>query len=165
MKVGVGIGSNLGERGGEMAAAFEFLRRLDPSVRTSGIYESEPLDCPPDSPKFLNGAAVLNWRGGLFGLLVLFQDYEKARGRENEKVRPINAPRPVDLDILFCDDLILSTPRLVLPHPRMVGRDFVLRPLAELEPEFTLPGTGLSVQNLLNRLERNNPGKSCQKIL
>jgi 2-amino-4-hydroxy-6-hydroxymethyldihydropteridine diphosphokinase len=165
MKVGVGIGSNLGERGGEMAAAFEFLRSLDPSARTSGIYESEPLDCPPGSPKFFNAAAVMSWRGGLFGLLDLFQDYEKVRGRENEKARPVNAPRPVDLDLLFCDDLVLSTPRLVLPHPRMVGRDFVLRPLAELEPDFTLPGTGLTVQNLLSRLERNHPGKTCQKIL
>lgn len=160
MKIGVGLGSNLGDREAEMEAAFGFLCTLDPSVRLSPVYESRPQDCPPDSGAFLNAAAVLEWRGGLFGLLDRFQAYEASRGRA--AVRPANAPRPVDLDILFCDDLVLGTPRLSVPHPRLGSRHFVLRPLAELVPDFRLPPYGIPVGELCHRFEISHPEEMCR---
>ncbi|MDX6765491.1 MAG: 2-amino-4-hydroxy-6-hydroxymethyldihydropteridine diphosphokinase [Candidatus Methylacidiphilales bacterium] len=162
MKVGVGIGSNLGDRGAEITAAFDFLRVLDPAVRRSRIYESEPLDCPPGSGKFLNAAAVISWSGDLLDLLDRFHAHERERGRA--VVRPVNAPRPVDLDLLFAEDYICNTARLVLPHPRMRERDFVLRPLAELEPDFPLPPDGSNVQDLLTRWLHQHGESPCQPI-
>ena len=160
MKVGIGIGSNLGDREAEMAAAFDFLRTLDKKVRVSHVYESKPQGCPPGSGLFLNAAAVMDWKGGLFELLGRLQTYERERGRPS--VRDVNAPRPVDLDILFCEDLVLNTPRLKLPHPRIGERHFVLRPLADLEPDFLIPAEGLRMQDKCSAFETSHPGDLCR---
>lgn len=162
MKVAIGIGSNLGDRTAEMSAAFDFLRTLDKKARVSRVYESQPQDCPPGSGLFLNAAAVMDWKGGLFDLLGRLQAYEQERGRPS--VRDVNAPRPVDLDILFCEDLVLKTPRLTLPHPRIGERHFVLRPLADLEPDFLIPGEAMRLQDKCTALEKSHPGNLCRLI-
>lgn len=162
MKIAIGIGSNLGDRSAEMAAAFVFLRTLDPKARISAVYESQPQDCPPGSGLFFNAAAVVDWKGGLFDLLDRLQAYERERGRP--AVRAVNTPRPVDLDILFCEDLVLKTPRLVLPHPRIGERHFVLRPLADLEPDFLIPVEGLRMQDKCSSFEASHPGNLCRRI-
>ena len=162
MKIGIGIGSNLGDRKAEMAAAMDFLRTLDKTLRVSPIYESQPQDCPPGSEPFLNAVAVMDWKGGLFGLLGRLQAYERERGRP--PVREVNAPRPVDLDILFCDDWVLNTPQLILPHPRIGERHFVLRPLADLEPDFLIPMEGVRVQDQCRAFETSHPGDLCHPI-
>lgn len=162
MKIAIGIGSNLGDRTAEMAAAFDFLRTLDGKLRVSPVYESQPQDCPPGSGLFLNAVAVMDWRGGLFELLARLQAYERERGRPS--VRDTNAPRPLDLDILFCEDLVLKTPKLILPHPRIGERHFVLRPLADLEPDFLIPVEGLRMQDKCSAFEASHPGNLCRPI-
>ena len=138
MRVGIGLGSNLGTRTEELAAARVWLRGLDPGARFSAIYESEAVDCLPETPAFLNQTAEIRWNGSLVGLLDLLQAYERGRGRKT--VRGRNRPRPLDLDLLYADQNQIQTPRLRLPHPRMGGRRFVMEPLAEICPERRIPG-------------------------
>ena len=132
MRVGIGLGSNLGARAEELAAARVWLRGLDAGVIFSGIYETEAVDCPPGSPGFCNQVAEMGWSGSLFSLLDLLQAYERGRGRRT--VRGRNQPRPMDLDLLYADEVQMRTVRLALPHPRMGGRSFVMEPLAEICP-------------------------------
>jgi len=160
--VGIGLGSNLGDRGEELRQAFALLQEIDPGARFSSIYESTPVDCPPGSGLFLNAVALIRREGSLLRLLDQFQAYELERGRAC--VRPVNAPRPIDLDLLFAGDEVLSTPRLILPHPRLHGRLFVLLPLAELLPDFVLPGGGVGIQDLIRAAQSRPGAESCRKI-
>lgn len=159
--IGIGLGSNLGDRGEELRQAFVFLRGIDSAARFSSIYESAPVDCPPGSDFFLNAVALIRHEGDVMELLDRFQAYERERGRA--VVRPVNAPRPIDLDILFAGAETCSTPRLTLPHPRMHERLFVLLPLAELLPDFVLPGTGRGIQDSIRALQSRPGVESCRK--
>ena len=76
-----------------------------------------------------------------------------------------NAPRLIDIDILFYDDLVLERPRLVIPHPRLAERLFVLLPLAELAPELVHPVSKKSVRELLGELKEKEKGEACLKYL
>lgn len=159
---GIGLGSNLGDRGEEVRRAMDFLRTLAPEARCSKVYESTPVDCPPGSGLFLNAVAVLPCTGDPLELLDRFQAYEQARGRA--VLRPVNAPRPIDLDILFWGGECRSTPRLTLPHPRLHERLFVLLPLAEVVPDFVLPGPGTDIQDLIHRARQRPGAETCRKI-
>ena len=167
MRVGIGLGANLGDRRALVEGALEKLAALG-NVRASRIYSSAAEDCPEGSPAFLNVVAVLEgYRGGLFELLDRMQGWEREAGRVAEDQRARNAPRPLDMDILACGDLVLTTPRLELPHPRVGERLFVLRPWAELEPERVVAGTGKTVQALLAGLESRTAKEknaSCHPI-
>ncbi len=127
----VGLGANLGDAA---AAVRQALRDLDtlPGTqlkRTSSLYRSAPVDAT--GPDFVNAVAELDTTLGPYELLAQLQRLEQAAGRE----RPWrNAPRTLDLDLLLYGDLQQDDPVLTLPHPRMLGRAFVLRPLAELVP-------------------------------
>lgn len=160
--VGIALGSNLGDRGEELRRAFDFLCGMDPALRVSRIYESTPVDCPPGSGLFLNAVAVMQVAGEPAALLDRLQEYEIERGRA--VVRPVNAPRPIDLDILCWGDRVLRTPRLVLPHPRMHERLFVLLPLQELVPDFRLPGDGRSLQHFIDAARARPGAETCLPI-
>lgn len=161
MRVGIGLGSNLGTRAEELAAARNWLRSLDPGVKISGVFETEAVDCPGGSPAFLNQAAEIRWNGSLTGLIDLLQAYERSRGRRT--VRGRNQPRPVDLDLLYADRAEIRTTRLCLPHPRLGGRRFVLEPLAEIRPERRIPGLPGTVKEVAGWL-RAEGGESCRRI-
>jgi 2-amino-4-hydroxy-6-hydroxymethyldihydropteridine diphosphokinase len=150
MRVGIALGSNLGDRGAGLLAGFGLLKALDSGVIVSGIYESDPVDCPEGSPPFLNAVAEMEFGGDLCELLDRLQGMERKLGRA--EVRERNAPRPLDLDILYADDLVLREERLILPHPRMAERTFVLQPLAEIAPGRVLPGFDRDVTRLLEDL-------------
>lgn len=160
--LGIGLGSNLGDRWEELRRSMDFLRSLAPEARFSSVYESTPVDCPPGSGLFLNAVAVFPWADDPLELLDRFQAYEQERGRA--VVRPVNAPRPIDMDILFWGSERRNTPRLVLPHPRLHERLFVLLPLAELMPDFVLPGQGSPIQDLIRRVAARPGAERCQKI-
>lgn len=136
MLTGISIGSNLGIRENLLNGAIAYIRKVGTEVRVASFIETEPVACPPGSPLFLNTALVFNYSGDLIELLDYCQALEQAVGREAEWTRDRNAPRPLDLDLLFCDQFQIQTPRLTLPHPRMMERRFVLEPLAELVPNF-----------------------------
>jgi 2-amino-4-hydroxy-6-hydroxymethyldihydropteridine diphosphokinase len=136
----VGLGANIGEPRRQLQAALEELTGL-PKTRmtaTSGLYRSAPLGYL-DQPEFLNAVVELDTELSAEALFDRLQEIEKAHGRE----RPFaGAPRTLDLDLLLFGDASLATPRLTVPHPRMHQRAFVLRPLAEIAPQATIPGRG-----------------------
>jgi 2-amino-4-hydroxy-6-hydroxymethyldihydropteridine diphosphokinase len=136
---GIGLGANLGDARATLAAAIEALAALPHSTlgATSSIYRSAPVDS--NGPDYLNAVALLDTCLTPQALLVELQRIEQSHGRE----RPYrNAPRTLDLDLLFHGDQRVDTPTLVVPHPRLHERAFVLRPLAELVPGLLIPGRG-----------------------
>ena len=161
MRVGIGLGSNLGTRTEELAAGRVWLRGLDPGAKFSAIYETEAVDCLPDTPAFLNQVAEIRWSGSLVGLLDLVQAYERGRGRKT--VRGRNQPRALDLDLLYADQKEIHTFRLRLPHPRMGERQFVMEPLAEICPERRVPGLPGTVRETAKWVSSRG-GASCLRI-
>lgn len=134
----LGLGSNLGNRLAFLRGGRDALvsRPETELIRASAVYESEALGGPPDSPPFLN--AVLEIRTSLSSnqLLDLCLSVEGEFGR----VRPTRwAPRTLDIDILFYSDLIVNEEHLIIPHPRLQERNFVLTPLREIAPNFRHP--------------------------
>jgi 2-amino-4-hydroxy-6-hydroxymethyldihydropteridine diphosphokinase len=150
--VGIALGSNLGDRATEIEAGFSFLRELaaDGNVRRSPVIETVPVDCPPGSMVFLNAVAEIQLDPETLPpekLLRRLQAFEAQRGRPSEHAR--NSARPLDLDILYYGDLVVQTPELTIPHPRIAERRFVLEPLAHLRPELILPGQTRTIRELL----------------
>jgi 2-amino-4-hydroxy-6-hydroxymethyldihydropteridine diphosphokinase len=150
--VGIALGSNLGDRAAEIEAGFVFLRRLSTAgaLRRSTVLETTPVDCPPGSAPFLNAVAEIQIDPAALSPLALhaqLKRFELERGRPREHAR--NAPRPLDLDLIYYGDLVLESPELTIPHPRAAQRRFVLEPLAQLRPELRLPGQGRTVRELL----------------
>lgn len=161
MRIGIGMGSNVGDRARELALARGWIRGLDAGARFSSEYETAPVECPDGSPPFRNQVGEIHWSGSLEALLQWMQEYERSRGRRS--VRRKNEPRTLDLDILFAGRNWVQSPRLDLPHPRMGERRFVMEPLAELCPGRKiagLPGTVLETANWL----RGRGGALCRRI-
>jgi 2-amino-4-hydroxy-6-hydroxymethyldihydropteridine diphosphokinase len=134
----LGLGSNLGDRRKQLAQA---LRKLgdDPAiaiVRGSSVYETKPVGMV-DQPDFLNMVVQVETSCAPLALLSVCLGIEAGLGRER---RQRWGPRTIDLDILLYDQVKLNDERLVLPHPRMHERSFVLSPLAEIAPELQLRG-------------------------
>lgn len=140
MRAGIALGSNLGDRNAILKEAISHLWSLheEGEFLVSSLHETEPIDCPPGSPLFLN--AVVELESSLDPLILLrrLQSLEIASGRP--EYRGINEPRTLDLDILYCDGMSLRISELELPHPRISERSFVLTPLAEIRPDLKLPG-------------------------
>lgn len=134
------LGSNMGDRG---ALLDEATRRLTHTAgltlaAASSTYTSAPVDCPPESPDFLNRVLKMECSLSPPELLDITQKIETDLGRTDKGT---NAPRPIDIDILLYGNRIMRTERLEIPHPRMKRRPFVLVPLAEVAPEAVDPAT------------------------
>lgn len=124
----IALGSNLGDRLANLQGALRLLGERGLTVqRLSSVWETEPV--PADQPMYLN--AVLTGTTSLapLDLLITLKAIERDLGRQPGRRW---GPRPIDLDILFYDDLSLDSPELTIPHPRIAGRAFVLAPLAEI---------------------------------
>lgn len=137
-RVAIALGSNLGNREEHIAAAIVELRKIASSTEpflTATLYDTDPQNCPPDSPRFLNTAVDFDYPGtDPLNLLQQTQAIEKKLGREPQPIR--NAPRIIDIDILLFGDLRLDHPELQLPHPRIHERPFVLNPLREIRADI-----------------------------
>ena len=140
----VALGANLGQARASVLAAFDALANL-PDTRLTGrsrLYRTAPHEA--SGPDFINAVARLETRLSAPALLDALQAIENAAGRE----RPFpNAPRTLDLDLLLYGDARIDSPRLTVPHPRMQGRAFVLRPLADVAPERVAAAELQSVQD------------------
>ncbi|MFM8716687.1 MAG: 2-amino-4-hydroxy-6-hydroxymethyldihydropteridine diphosphokinase [Spartobacteria bacterium] len=146
MRVGIALGSNLHERLPLLQAARSHLYSLHEDrgpFLCSRIYETEPVDCPPGSPFFLNAVIEIACTLPPLDLLAGLQRIEQALGRPREHA--FHAPRTIDLDILYYDNLHFTLPELTLPHPRISERAFVLCPLADICPDRILPGWKKSI--------------------
>jgi 2-amino-4-hydroxy-6-hydroxymethyldihydropteridine diphosphokinase len=136
----VGIGANLGDARANVLDAIGRLSRLPGArlVQASSLYRTAPIDSSGDD--YVNAVAALDTELGAHALLQALFAIEQAHGRE----RPYrNAPRTLDLDLLlYGDDIIDDAPTLIVPHPRMHERAFVLAPLADVAPGLVIPGRG-----------------------
>lgn len=147
----IGLGSNLGDRERAIQTALERLRGEEEIevVAVSALRETDPVGYQ-DQPRFLNGVAALETQLEPSALLGRLQAVERELGRDRSG--PRFGPRTIDLDLLLYGDERIDEPDLVVPHPRLAERTFVLEPLAELDSALEVPGRG-SVRALLARLQ------------
>jgi len=134
----VGLGSNVGDRLANLRLGLRSVADHAEGLKVSSIYETAPVDFE-EQPAFLNACAVGWTRLTPDQMLSQLQDAERAAGRR--RGGPRFGPRELDLDLLIYGDLRLDTEHLVLPHPRMRERAFVLVPLAEIAPEWMVPAS------------------------
>lgn len=157
MRLFLALGSNLGNRLENLRFARQEIMRLitQGPLSSAGLYESAPVDCPEDSPPFLN--TVISGETSLLPLeiLALTQSIESAAGRQRGVIR--NAPRVLDIDLLLLDGLVLRSPSLSLPHPRLHLRRFVLHPLADLAPQLLIPETDQKIIHLRDSFSGDEP--------
>lgn len=154
MRAGIALGSNLGNRQAHLTKAVADLKSLHEggAFLVSTFHETEPLDCQADAPLFLNAVVELQTSFRPLDLLAKLQDLEVAAGRS--WIHAFHAPRTLDLDLLYCDEMSLDHPDLKLPHPRITERIFVLAPLAELRPDIKLPGWSMTCDQYLKNIVR-----------
>jgi 2-amino-4-hydroxy-6-hydroxymethyldihydropteridine diphosphokinase len=156
MRAGIALGSNLGDRLAHLRRARAQVLALPgvslPAVE-SRVYETEPVQSGPDAGAYLNAVLEVEYAGQPITLLDGLQRIEAELGRPSK--RPRNAPRTIDLDILYAGNLVLSNDEVVIPHPRLHLRRFVLTPLADIRPDLTLPGQQQTIAALLAAL--NDP--------
>jgi 2-amino-4-hydroxy-6-hydroxymethyldihydropteridine diphosphokinase len=153
IRAGVALGSNLGDRLANLRNARKDITALGgvlPPLRSSAIYETEPVACEKGAAKFLNAAIEFGYTGEAQDLLRALAAIEKLLGRWATHAR--NISRTIDLDLLYFGELEIETAELQLPHPRITEREFVLRPLADIRPDLVLPRQTESVSSLLLQL-------------
>jgi 2-amino-4-hydroxy-6-hydroxymethyldihydropteridine diphosphokinase len=146
----IALGSNLGDSIKVVRDAMERLGRFsEVPIQRSSLWQTTPVDCPPGSPPFVNAVVGLIPRAQETpeSLLEKLQALERDFGRKPKAV--LNAPRPLDLDLVAFGNRVRHQAGLTLPHPRAHLRQFVLQPLSEIAPDFVLPGQAKTVGQLL----------------
>ena len=144
----LGLGSNFGNRQDNMDRALDFLSQRLRVEKVSSVYETEPVG-NINQPRFLNLVCQAYTRLAAMALLTLAKGIESKLGRTFNKS---NTPRPIDIDILFYGEQVIETPELIIPHPRLTERAFVLIPLAEITPDLVHPVSGKIVKELLKEV-------------
>jgi 2-amino-4-hydroxy-6-hydroxymethyldihydropteridine diphosphokinase len=153
MRVGIALGSNLGDRMANLRAAKQSIVDLaaNKPVLASRVYETEAVNCEQGAGKFLNAVLEIEYDGDPNELLEELIPVEESLGRKRDHAQ--NVSRKIDIDILYADDLIIKNERLQLPHPRMHQRAFVLQPLADIRPDLVLPNQKKPVSDLLAQFQ------------
>ena len=154
------LGSNLGDRMRNLTSAVELLSKKMMIKKVSSVYETEPVYYK-EQPLFLNAVLSAVTELEPFELLRFVKGIENDLGRQ-PAFR--NAPRVIDIDILFYDDRIIETPRFTVPHPHIAERAFVLVPLAEIAPKLVHPVTHEKVKYLVAAVEGLNGVKKTGRF-
>ncbi len=154
------LGSNLGDRQSNLREAVQRLREVSTELRVSSVYETAPVGFSTQ-PAFLNAVCLVWTRLSPFELLEALRRTEAALSGRKAFA---NAPRMLDLDILIYGRLVIDTPLLTIPHPRMAQREFVLAPLAELAPDLVHPVLKEPVRSLLARLPGTGGGGLARRL-
>ena len=156
-RAGIALGSNLGNRLRHLQDARDLLQGIDEpgSLLQAPMYQTEPVACPPESPDFYNTVVEIRYAGSAHDLLDATQAIEFRLGRIASPER--NAPRVIDVDILYFGDERIDGGLLDLPHPRLTSRRFVLQPLADIRPDLVLPGDQVSIAEHLRHLDSQEP--------
>ena len=150
MRIGVALGSNLGDRLANLRAARKAITDLTGAkgfVLESPVYETGPVGCEPGAGKFLNAVLEIEYNGDPTDLLQKLIRIEESLGRDRNHAR--NVSRKIDIDLLYAGELNVENEQLQLPHPRLHLRKFVLQPLADFRPELILPNQTKTVRELL----------------
>ena len=146
----LGLGGNLGDPPATFQKALKLIDEFAQVTRVSKLYKSKPYGFA-DQPDFYNAAAQLSSNLSPLDLLAQLQEVEKQLGK---KVVRENGPRVIDLDLLVYGEEVIDLPELTLPHPGILDRDFVLKPLTDLNPMLTHPAwNGQSLQNAMDQLK------------
>jgi 2-amino-4-hydroxy-6-hydroxymethyldihydropteridine diphosphokinase len=154
MRTAVALGSNLGNRLENLRAARRQiigLKEVQPPILSSGIYETEAIDCERGASKFLNAVVEFDYEGDSGQLLEQVGRIEESLGRKRDHQK--NVSRTIDIDLLYYGDRRIDNERLQLPHPRMHLRRFVLQPLTDIRPDLILPNQTRTVADLLAEIE------------
>ena len=148
----LGLGGNLGDPPANFRKALKLIGEFAEVTKVSKLYKSKPYGFV-DQPDFYNAAAQLASDLAPLDLLSQLQEVEKQLGK---KVVRKNGPRVIDLDLLLYGEEVLDLPELTLPHPGILNRDFVLKPLTDLNPLLTHPAwNGQSLQSAMNQLKES----------
>jgi len=163
MEVGLSLGSNLGDRRANLRAAAARVAKL-PGVRVLAVaplYETEPVGARPEYAhlKYLNTVLIVDAPPDLDALSRAVHAIEDDLGRVRTDDR--NAPRTIDIDILYAGTVTRADGILDLPHPRWAQRRFVVQPLADVRPEAVIPGTYLTVSAVLAAF---TPGEAVTQV-
>jgi 2-amino-4-hydroxy-6-hydroxymethyldihydropteridine diphosphokinase len=150
--IGLALGANLGDRLATLQAARDHLLDLarPRTCLQAPVYHSMPVACPAGAPGFLNTVLEIHSTLAAEEILSRALAIETRLGRV--RTGTPNAPRTIDIDLLYCGDQRIHTPRLELPHPRLRERRFVLQPLADIRPGLVLPGDPRSIRECLDAL-------------
>jgi 2-amino-4-hydroxy-6-hydroxymethyldihydropteridine diphosphokinase len=144
----LGLGSNLEDRRQNLVLALDFISERIKIEKLSPVYDTAPVG-NTNQPRFLNMTARVSTRLPPATLLFMTKGIEAKLGRV-----PIDSPRPIDIDILFYGDQVVNTPpQLVIPHPRLAERGFVLYPLADIAPDLVHPVTKKTVKQMLEEIK------------
>jgi 2-amino-4-hydroxy-6-hydroxymethyldihydropteridine diphosphokinase len=152
MEIVISLGSNLGDRLGNLVQARGALEHL-PRTRvlaSSPVYASDPVDCAPGSPEFLNAIVILASGLDVRSFFDAMRQIEVRGGRSRGADR--HAARSIDIDLICWGARIVAEPDLQVPHPRAHVRRFVCQPLADVRPALILPGQGQSLRAILDGL-------------
>jgi len=153
LHVCVGIGSNLGDREANLRFAVDKIRESEGKVRVSSLFESEAWGYHSGNP-FYNIVAEFDTDKDAYALLDFLQTVEKEAGSGSHRDKEGGyVDRVLDIDIIFIGGEVMESGRLIVPHPKMAEREFVLVPLAELSPGWVHPLSGLTVVEMLRLLK------------
>jgi len=148
----IGLGTNLGERGENLKRALDALRshgEID-VLKQSSVLETSPVDYL-EQPDFFNQIILIKTDCGPEALLAFLKSVERDMGRETIILK---GPRIIDLDIILYDDMIYKSESLVVPHPEMMKRPFILDHLIELNPDVTDPLTGVKLREVRDGINK-----------
>jgi 2-amino-4-hydroxy-6-hydroxymethyldihydropteridine diphosphokinase len=141
MRAVLSLGSNLGNSAEILSSAAEALNEVSEVIALSSFYQTRPVGGPPQ-PDFINAVIIIETNLEPEELLLVAQAIEGAHGRERNESTGKWGPRFLDIDLIKCDEMLVNSPDLTIPHPRAHEREFVLRPWDEIDPAATLPGFG-----------------------